>query len=66
MPRPSIKGQRLAALSLLGCLVFNYPLLELFAGRGELMGMPVLYTYIFLVWAVLIGIMAVVVEKSRD
>src|SRR3989442_1589334 len=34
MIRPSIKGQRLAALFLLGFLLFNYPLLNLFAGRS--------------------------------
>ncbi len=66
MIRPSIKGQRLAALFLLGCLLFNYPLLSLFPGRGEFFGIPQLYAYVFLVWALFIGLMALVVEKRGD
>jgi hypothetical protein len=66
MIRPSIKGQRLVALFLLGLLLFNYPLLDLFAGPGLLLGIPVLYVYVFFVWALLIGLMAIVVEKRED
>jgi hypothetical protein len=66
MIRPSIKGQRLAALFLLGCLLFNYPLLSLFAGPTYILGIPLLYAYVFLVWALLIGLMALVVEKRND
>ena len=66
MIRPSIKGQRLAALFLLGFLLFNYPLLNLFAGPGQVLGIPVLYVYAFTVWALLIGLMAWVVEKRND
>jgi hypothetical protein len=65
MIRPSIKGQRLAALFLLGVLLLNYPLLHLFAGPARLWGVPLLYIYVFAVWGLLIGLMAVVVEK-RD
>jgi O-antigen/teichoic acid export membrane protein len=63
MIRPSIKGQRLAALFLLGLLLLNYPLLNLFAGSGEIGGIPLLYLYVFAVWAALIGLMALVVER---
>lgn len=66
MIRSSIKGQRLVALFLLGCLLFNYPLLSLFTGREEFFGIPQLYAYVFLVWALLIGLMALVVEKRGD
>ena len=59
------RGQRLAALFLLGCLLFNYPLLQLFARDGTVFGMPVLYCYAFGAWAMLIGLMAMVVER-RD
>jgi hypothetical protein len=65
MIRPDTKGQRLAALFLLGFLLFNYPLLTLFAGSAQVFGVPVLYFYVFAVWALLIGLMALVVEK-RD
>ena len=66
MIRPSIKGQRLVALFLLGCLLFNYPLLSLFGGRDEIFGVPLLYLYVFAVWALFIGLMALVVERHGD
>jgi hypothetical protein len=66
MIRPSIKGQRLAALFLLGFLLLNYPLLNLFAGTVRVLGVPLLYAYVFAVWALLIGLMVWVVEKGED
>jgi hypothetical protein len=66
MIRPSIKGQRLVALFLLGFLLLNFPLLNLFAGPARVLGIPVLYAYVFAVWALLIGLMVWVVEKGDD
>ena len=62
---PTQKGQRLAALFLLGCLLFNYPLLQLFARDGMLFGLPLLYCYIFGAWGALIALMGLVSE-SKD
>ena len=62
----SLKGQRLVALFLLGCLLFNYPLFSLFAGSAHVLGVPLLYVYIFFAWAVLIALMALVVERRSD
>lgn len=62
---PSLTGQRLIALFLLGVLLFNYPLLQLFARDGLVLGIPLLYCYVFCAWAALIGMMALVVER-RD
>jgi hypothetical protein len=59
------KGQRLIALCMLGCVLFNFPILALFNVPGTVFGVPVLYAYIFLAWALLIGLMAWVVEKRR-
>ena len=59
------KGPRLIALCMLGCVLFNFPILALFNVPGTLFGVPVLYAYIFLAWALLIGLMAWVVEKRR-
>ena len=61
-----ITGQRLAAVFLLGCLLLNYPFLSLFNKPGEILGVPLLYVYIFAAWAVLITLMAYVIEKRRD
>jgi O-antigen/teichoic acid export membrane protein len=64
--RASLKGQRLVALFLLGCLLLNYPLVSLFAGAAELAGVPLLYVYVFFAWALLIASMGIVVERSSD
>ena len=58
------KGERLVALALLGFLLFNYPLLSLFSTDGRVVGVPLLYAYLFLSWGLLIGLMALVVRKS--
>ena len=59
------KGQRLIALFILGCVLFNYPVLSLFNIAGEAFGVPVLYAYIFAAWALLVALMALAVESRR-
>ena len=58
------KGERLVALALLGFLLFNYPLLSLFSTDGSVVGVPLLYAYLFVSWGLLIGLVALVVRKS--
>ena len=57
------KGQRFVALCMFGVLLFNYPILALFNVSGVLFGVPVLYAYIFVAWAMLIALMAFVAES---
>ncbi len=57
------KGQRLAALCMLGLVLFNFPILALFNRSGTVLGVPLLYAYIFMAWAALIALMALVVES---
>ena len=57
-------GQRLVALCMLGCLLFNYPLLALFNVRGAVSGIPILYAYIFTVWALLIALIALAARRG--
>ena len=59
------KGQRLIALFILGCLLFNYPVLSLFNVASEVFGVPVLYAYIFAAWALLVTLMALTVQERR-
>lgn len=66
MNRSAITGQRLAAVFLLGCVLFNYPLLSLFNKPEEIFDVPLLYIYIFGAWAFLIGLMAYVIEQQKD
>lgn len=64
MIKQALQGQRLVALFLLGVLLFNYPLLYLFNQSSEVVGFPILYTYIFIAWALLIAAFAYVVEST--
>ena len=66
MQRPGIHGQRLIAIFLLGCLLFNYPLLYLFNVDNYFFGIPLFYVYIFLAWGLLIALTAAVVERNSD
>jgi hypothetical protein len=59
------KGQRFVALCMLGVLLFNYPILALFNVSGTLFGVPMLYAYIFIAWAALIALMALVADSDR-
>ena len=59
------KGQRFIALCMLGVALFNYPILALFNVPGTLFGVPVLYAYIFVAWAFLIALMAIVAGSDR-
>jgi hypothetical protein len=58
------KGQRFIALCMLGVLLFNYPILTLFNVSGTVLGVPLLYAYIFIAWATLILLMAWLAESS--
>lgn len=64
MNKPNIKIERLAVLFALGCLLFNYPLLALFNRPVLLGGVPLLYVYVFAAWALLIGLLALMIEKK--
>jgi hypothetical protein len=48
---------------MLGMVLFNFPILALFNVGGTLLGVPVLYAYIFLAWAALNALMALVAER---
>lgn len=55
----------LVAAFLLGCLLLTYPLLSLFDRSATVLGVPLLYVYLFTAWALLIAIMAIAVERRR-
>lgn len=63
MNKIQLTGQQLVVLFLLGCLLFNYPLLSIFSREGLIWGIPILYVYIFIAWAGLIALMAIVIER---
>ena len=65
MKPPAGHGQRLVALFPLGVALFNFPLLALFDRAATAFGIPVLYVYIFCAWALLIALIALVIERPR-
>ncbi len=64
-PKRPARQPRLIALFLFGVLLFNYPLLALFSRAEEVLGIPVLYVYIFGAWAIFVILLAQAVERGR-
>ncbi|NMM36850.1 MAG: hypothetical protein HHJ09_04940 [Glaciimonas sp.] len=60
----NLSGQRFAAIFTLGWILLNYPLLALFNDASTWFGIPILYAYLFIAWALIIGLLAYVAEKS--
>lgn len=58
-------GPRLVAVFLLGLVLLNYPVLVLFARDANIGGVPLLYAYVFVAWALIVALMAVVVERAQ-
>ena len=52
------RGPRLLSVAALFAVLLNYPLLAIFDHNGRLAGMPVLYWYVLLTWALLILVTA--------
>ncbi|VEN74445.1 conserved hypothetical protein [Candidatus Desulfarcum epimagneticum] len=51
----------LISIFLLGFVLFNYPILSLFNLSLIISGMPLLYLYLFFVWALIIALMAIAI-----
>ncbi|HEY6002977.1 MAG TPA: hypothetical protein VIV57_08875 [Anaeromyxobacter sp.] len=66
MRRSGTTGQRLAAIFMMGCVLLNYPILSLFSRPLDIVGIPLLYIYVFAAWILLVGLLALVIERTRD
>jgi hypothetical protein len=62
-PKPRRRGERLVALVLAGGLALNYPLLAVFDSPARVLGIPVAFLYLFLVWLGFIVLAAMVLES---
>jgi hypothetical protein len=60
------QGERLTGLLLIGLIAINYPLLALFSKYVLWFGIPALYLYLFVFWALFIGLAAAVIEKRAS
>jgi hypothetical protein len=63
MIKATLTGQRFVALFVLGWVVVNYPVLSVFDVARAWFGIPSLYLYVFGVWAVVIALMAWIIER---
>ena len=57
------REQRFVALCMLGVVLFNFPVLALFNVGGSILGIPVLYAYIFAAWALVIALLCWLAER---
>lgn len=66
MTRPGITIERLLALFLLGIVAFTPPFLGIFNTPRLILGIPILYLYLFGVWGLLIALVALTVRGPDD
>lgn len=62
MLRRTAKRDRALALFAAGVLLFNPPIINLFS--GTVFGLPTLYLYFFVGWALIIAALALIVESG--
>ncbi|MEO5355040.1 MAG: hypothetical protein H7835_17775 [Magnetococcus sp. XQGC-1] len=56
--------ERLLALAVLGGLALNYPLLSLFNREELVLGIPVLFLYLFGFWVLFLLLIALIVPRK--
>ncbi|HSM92941.1 MAG TPA: hypothetical protein VLT47_08620 [Anaeromyxobacteraceae bacterium] len=66
MKSGSLKADRLVALFLLGFVLFNYPFLAVFNQARRVLGVPLLYLYLFAAWGVVIALAAAITAGGDD
>lgn len=66
MPEFKRQNERLIAVLVIGFILLNYPLLSLFSKVKLIFGVPVLYLYLFLIWIIFIGCVAIILEKTKS
>jgi hypothetical protein len=58
--------QRLLALFFAGVLLFNFPLLKVWLAERTVFGLPLLPAALFTAWALLIAVLAVLMESRAE
>ena len=61
-----LQSQRLVAAFFAGWALLNFPLLALWDSDATLLGLPLLPTMVFGIWALLIAAVAWIVERGGD
>lgn len=65
MDGPGALREKLVALFALGLLLFSPPLLLLFNSPNEYLGFPILYLYLFGIWAMLVALVATMAHSRK-
>lgn len=58
-------GYRMVLICALGMLLLNYPILSGPNSNNLLLGIPVLYIYVFIVWFVLVLLIGIAVNRNK-
>lgn len=66
MLKSSMTSQRLLALFAAGVALLNFPLLALWKHEVQVLGVPLFPLGLFLVWATLIVLLALIMETGED
>ncbi len=66
MRRSTLTRQRLTVVFLIGVLLLFSPIIRLFDRPVTWQGIPLLYLYLFVVWAGLIAAMSWILAKGSD
>jgi hypothetical protein len=61
-----LQAQRLVAAFFAGWALLNFPLLALWDGDATMLGLPLLPTMMFVIWALLIAAVGWIVERGSD
>jgi hypothetical protein len=65
MSPDSRNARRLVGVFLLGWVLLNYPILSLFNLPTLLGGIPLLYAFVFAVWILIVGLVALITRSGR-
>ena len=60
----SLRSARMVAVAALALLLFNFPLLALFDVDVRVLGVPLLWVYLFVAWVAVIAVVAWVVRDA--
>jgi hypothetical protein len=58
-----LRGARLTATAVLALLLFNFPFVGVFDTDTLVLGVPLLWAYLFVVWALVIALVAWIVHS---
>jgi hypothetical protein len=61
----SLRGVRMVAFAALAMLLFSYPLMALFDVDVRVLGVPLLWVYLFTAWVAVISAIAWVVRDAK-